>query len=63
MPQSDKDIHSFSGFIHDLILTEDEASSVAEFQNLSASQKKELLALVYNISIALYHSHENDKQP
>jgi hypothetical protein len=44
-----------------LKLTSDEISRFDEFKQLSEKEKEELADFIYNISIALYKSHNHDQ--
>jgi len=47
----------YGATIEDVRLTIEEIDTVECFKNLSAQQKLELILLVYDLSIALYHSY------
>lgn len=63
MLQPDAFSHASDEIKNGLALTEAEIRSVPEYRNLSASEIEELSFLIYHFSIALYHLHENEKQP
>lgn len=48
--------------IGDVRLTIDDVTNIDVFKNLSEQQKLELISLVYDLSVALYHSYSRQHE-
>lgn len=59
MTMEDKGHEVEPGDITVLMLTEDDISSQEFYRLLSSEEKKELIALIFELSLALYHLYSN----